>query len=175
MMFQDWCSSVNQLVSRLYEIDFGFPLGENKVAPPQLSRIVEEVFDHPSLRPFGVLWDYYAHCDGFSLPDVHVGYFIKPVSKLIVVDPESEPTEILGPFAGKVLVIGSTGGGGLFAIRSNVLDVLYLPPGPLHSGVYDGTQTSARVLASDFTSFLDTVKEDLRAFVEDTPKHRFIV
>ncbi len=116
----------------------------------------------------------YACCDGVSLPDVHVGYFVKSVTNLGVVNRSSEPLELAGSFAGKVLSIGSTGGGGLFVLRRLSGEVLHLAPGPLHNGVYNGFRGKVKRVSASLFGFLDCLMADLKAFVEADTSHSFI-
>jgi hypothetical protein len=69
-------------VARLGAIDPGYPLDENRVLPPvssdQLSELGERMGSSaPQLVQF------YAYCNGFSLPDVHVGYFALTVELVL--------------------------------------------------------------------------------------------
>ena len=136
---------------------------------PSLSRSkIAEAGDLAELRAF------YFNCDGVSLADVHVGYFIKSVTKLRVVDTSSEPVEITGEFAGKVVSFGSTGGGGLFVLRMVSGDILHLAPGPLENGIYDGSRGKVKRLSGSFFGYLECLKDDVQAFVDNQSRHRFI-
>jgi hypothetical protein len=174
MALQSWFQQAQQLLEELKAIDFGYPLGTNAFRAPQPPGMVEETLAAVSLRGDAPLMEFYSRCDGLSLPDVQVGYFIKPLAKLLVNRPDSEPSELIGPFAGKVLPVGSTGGGGLFVLRFPEKDVLYVPPGPLHNGVYDGSERHVKRLAPDFPSFLSLLLADIEAFVKDK-SHSYLV
>lgn len=174
MALRSWFQQAQQFLEELKGIDFGYPLGTNTFLAPQPSRMVEETLAAVGLRSDAPFVEFYSRCDGLSLPDVHVGYFIKPLAKLLADRPDSEPSELIGPFAGKVLSLGSTGGGGLFVLHFPEKDVLYLPPGPLHNGVYDGSEGHVKRLAPDFPSFLSLLLADIEAFVKDKPHHYLV-
>lgn len=166
--------TMQQLLAEMKTIDFGYPLGDNVVASPQDPVIVKERLAAIGGDAVAAFQSFYACCDGLSLPDVRNGYFIQSIAKLGVSRPDSDPNEVIGEFAGAVLAFGSMGNGGLFVVRRIESDVLYLPPGPLHDGVYDGRQTQVKRLAPDLNTFLGLLLDDVKAFVRDTP-HQYIV
>lgn len=167
-------SAMKHLLAEMKAIDFGYPLGDNVVASPQDPVIAKERLAAIGGDAVAAFQSFYACCDGLSLPDVRNGYFIKSIAKLGVSRPDSDPKEVIGEFAGAVLAFGSMGNGGLFVVRRIESDVLYLPPGPLHDGVYDGRQTQVKRLAPDLNTFLGLLLDDVKAFVRDTP-HQYIV
>ncbi len=173
MNFHETTIRLNQLIAEMNAIDFGYPLGDNVVAVPQDPVFVEERLATIGGDAVAAFFDFYRCCDGLSLPDIHNGYFIKAIAKLGMSRPDSDPTQVMGDYAGAVLAFGSTGNGGLFVVRRIESDVLYLPPGPLHDGVYDGRQTQVKRLAPDLNSFLGLLLDDVEAFVRDTP-HQYI-
>jgi hypothetical protein len=167
-----WVKAVQDLLVQLSGLDFGYPLGANDLFPPQEAKVVEQALRVAEAGDeLGV---FYASCDGVSLPDVHVGYFIKSVRKLRVVDTLSEPLTITGEFAGAVVSFGSTGGGGLFVLRRVTGDVLHLAPGPLENGIYDGKRGKVKRISGTFFGFLDSLKADIQAFVENRARHVFM-
>jgi hypothetical protein len=170
-----WVTNLRSLLEMLRHIDLGYPMGINELFDPKPRLAVNERLSDLGLHRVAGLVQFYSNCDGVSLPDVHTGYFIKPIGQLTVSRPESEPTSINGQFAGDVQTIGSTGGGGLFVLRKKEQDILYLPPGPISRGVYDGTRACPKQIARHFDSFLDMLLGDLSAFVENTPNHTYIV
>ena len=169
-----WIRNVQDQLSRLDVLHLGFPVGANEILAIQPSIVVEHGLTVAQANDLEELEAFYAICDGVSLPDVHIGYFIKSITKLGIVDPFSEPVEITGDFAGKVLSFGSTGGGGLFVLRRKTGDVLHLAPGPLNDGVYDGTRGKLKRISGSFFGFLDILSADLQAFVENHTEHRFM-
>ena len=173
MTVQWWLKRAQQLLDEMNDIDFGYPFGANLIRPPKPSGVVQETLVAIGLQSDTPLGEFYSHCDGISLPDVHSGYFIEPLARVAMSLPDISPNEITGPFAGKALAFGSTGGGGHFVLRLAENDVLYLPPGALHNGVYDGAQSKVKYLAPDFHAFLRLLLEDIKAFVGGMP-HRFL-
>ncbi len=169
-----WIKNVQDLLGRLKDLDFGYPLGVNDVLAPQQSSVVEHGLRVAHASDLEDLRAFYTSCDGVSLPDVHVGYFIKSVTKLGIADPSSEPVEITGEFAGKVLSFGSTGCGGLFVLSRLTSDVLHLAPGPLDDGIYDGSRGRVKYISASFFGFLDCLIADIQAFVENQRSHSFI-
>ncbi|WZO98751.1 hypothetical protein EP7_000339 [Isosphaeraceae bacterium EP7] len=161
------------ILDELATIDFGYPLGENTISPPRPGTIA--LLAEAGLSGVGGLADLYSACDGISMPDVHTGYFIKPLPGVLNYDPSSEPLAILLEAEIPVVPLGSTGGGGLFMAERQGGRVLHLPPGPLHSGCYDGRQANVRVVAEDIYHFLDLVIDDAEAFVRDDQRHRYLV
>jgi hypothetical protein len=174
MSARSWLQRVQGLLDELKGIDFGYPLGVNSILAPPTPGALDERLVSAGLESIGPVREFYSCCDGISLPDVHIGYFIKPSAKLPASRPDSEPNTITGPIAGKVVTIGSTGGGDLFALRLPESDVLYLPPGPLRDGTYDDSGANVRRLAPDFCAFLELLLGDIEAFVKDE-SHHFIV
>lgn len=173
MAAQSWLKHVRHLLMEMKVIDFGYPLGTNTVLSPQPSGKVDETLAIIGLS--SAPWrEFYSCCDGLCLPDVHVGYFVKPLATLLVSRRDSDPSELAGLVNARVLTFGSTGGGGLFVLRLPGEDVLYLPPGPLHNGVYDSSNGQVSVLAPDFPTFLDVLLKDIEAFVRSKP-HHFLV
>jgi hypothetical protein len=168
-----WVSAVKRLIDELYRVELGYPLGTNAIFEPQSRTIVDGTLRSVGLDSVASMTEFYSCCDGISLPDVHVGYFLKSLSQLANARTKSEPTHIAGQLGGNVRTFGSTGGGGLFVIRKAEWDILYLPPGPLRDGVYDNTRPRARILAPSFSVFLDLVLADIAAFVKGIPSHRF--
>jgi hypothetical protein len=173
MRAESWLSRMGDLLAQLRTQDFGYPVGPNVILPPQPESIVQQSLLESGLERASSIRDFYLCCDGLSLPDVHNGYFIKQVTSLPVAEAESEPQELQGPISGRILVVGSTGGGGLFACHRRTIAVFYLPPGPLHLGVYDSGRAGVRQVAADWDSFLDVLLGDVEAFVTNRQDHRF--
>jgi hypothetical protein len=171
--------SIHQLLQRLEsvlrelaEIDFGYPLGENKIASPTSGAVA--ALSEAGLSHVGGLSDLYSACDGINLPDIHSGYFIKPLRNVLHYDKSSEPRTIILDSELPVISLGSTGGGSLFVVEQNGGRILFLPPGLLHDGIYDGRQTNVRVAAEDILHFLGKLIDDAAAFVRDEPGHRYL-
>jgi hypothetical protein len=175
MAVPDWIGEVTHYLGELRNIDLGYPLGSNVVLPPQEPSFVQAALLEVGLERFPDVAAFYSQCDGISWPDVHVGYFLKPIDRVVDFNPESEPRLVTGAFSDNVITLGSTGGGGLFVLRLVSGGVLYLPPGRLHAGVYDGAAAEVREVSAGFSQFLKVLLEDLVAFVRDSSGHQFIV
>jgi hypothetical protein len=160
------------ILDELAVIDLGYPPGENTISPPRPGAIA--LLDEEGLSGVEGLADLYSACDGISMPDVHTGYFIKPLLGVLKYDPSSEPLTILLETEISVVPPGSTGGGGLIVAERQGGRVFHLPPGLLHGGCYDGRQANARVVAEDIPHFLGLVIDDAEAFVRDDRGHRYL-
>ena len=160
------------ILDELTVIDFGYPLGENTISPPRPEAIA--ALTKAGLSGIEGLTALYSACDRISMPDVYTGYFIKPLRRVLMYDPSSEPLTILLESEIPVLPLGSTGGGSLFVAERQGGRVLYLPPGPLYEGRYDGRQTSVRVVGEDIPHFLELVIDDAEAFVRNVQGHRYL-
>lgn len=65
----------------LYAIDFGYPLGDNVVRDANRQNGFPDAF--VSKRGANWLASLYLACDGLSLPDVHTGYFLESLERLV--------------------------------------------------------------------------------------------
>lgn len=163
---------LDSILRELAAIDFGYPLGENAIAPPPSGAAA--ALSEAGLAGISGLSDLYSACDGISMPDVHTGYFIKPLRKVLKYDLASEPRTVILQTEVPVLPLGSTGGGSLFVVEQDDGRVLLLPPGPLHEGRYDGRHTKTRVVAEDIPHFVEKVIDDAAAFVRAEQEHRYL-
>ena len=158
-------------LDELATIDLGYPQGDNVIRP------IEQRACSPSeMDQCGSKWltPLYSACDGLSFPDVHIGYFIKPLSKVLVFDRASEPDTILLAHEVSVKPIGSTGGGALFVVDCENGRVILLPPGPLRNGQYDGRSAKVKVISESVAEFLSLLLADLYAFVKNNRSHSYI-
>jgi len=153
-------------------IDFGYPLGENTISPPRSDAIA--LLAESGLSAVKGLAELYSACDGISMPDVHNGYFIDPLWRILNNDPSSAPRTVLQETEISAVTLGSTGGGGLFVADRQGGRIFHLPPGPLHDGRYDGRQANVRVVAEDISQFLDLIVDDAEAFVRHDQGHRYL-
>lgn len=160
------------ILDELAAIDLGYPQGENTILPPSAGAVA--LLAEAGLAGIEGLTDLYTACNGVSMPDVHNGYFIKPLRRVLKCAPSSEPSTILLEDAIAVLPLGSTGGGSLFVAEREGGRVLHLPPGPLHEGRYDGRHINVRVVAESIPSFLDLLINDAEAFVHGDQGHRYL-
>ncbi len=172
----DWFGAIQEQLSKLRQIDLGFPQGENVLRKGATPEAIASLLERSELRPTSQLVRFLQHCDGLSFPDVHVGYFIHEAGKIALGATSGEPREVRDDRRRKIVVFGSDGGGGRLAIESDLGEqVLYLPAGAVHEGVFDGINAPVRELAADFSGFLQRLLADLTAFVEDRPGWRYMV
>lgn len=159
------------LLRDMYGIDFGYPLGENKIVPP--NDYIEQFKAIAALPPSAVT--FYKNCDGVSLPDVQNGYFIHGAE--VIALNSSEPLEIVDvrtQAAIPILVFGSTGGGGRFAMNLETGEVLLLSDGLVMNRVFEATGANVVCVASDWDEFMERLLDDVEAFVIDKPNHIFM-
>ncbi len=170
----DWFDSLNALLVDMKEIDFGFPVGNNRVLPPGPSDEVPRTLAEVGLEHDPAIIQFYTCCNGICLPGVHNGYFISAIENLSSQNSNNVPRRITGFYEAEVVNFGSTGGGEYFVIRKDAMDVLYLPHGFMEDGVYHGVSGRVAILANDFSGFLERLLLDVQAFVRDTRGHKFI-
>ncbi len=156
----------------LYAIDFGYPLGDNLVRDANRPNGLPETF--VSKRGANWLASLYLACDGLSLPDVHSGYFLKPLDRVLSFDLSSEPDTVVGEQELAVLPFGSTGDGSLFVVDCDRGRVLLLSPGPMREGRYDGLKGKVKEVAATVPQFVERLCCDLQAFINDDQQHNYV-
>lgn len=163
---EQWAKSVRATLAELSRQDFGYPLGCNEIRDKSFYRTPP----HPSLKPL------YEFFDGISLPDVHVGYFIDPVHRIVSASERGEPTLIKGKSPRAIHVFESDGGGGRFALATEDGAIYYLPSsGAVREGIYFENETAPALrIAENITAFLDLLKADIEAFTRGDQDHRYI-
>lgn len=167
----EWASIINESLVTLQSIDFGYPIGPNVLRAPENTDVVTDALERAGVRNNALIREFYTLCDGISWPDVHVGYFINPIRRLVEQRPESDPIKVSGAHPCTVLPIGSTGGGELFVIARESGHILLLPLGPIRDGIYENADGRARVIAADFSAFLTRLLADLQAFISGEVDH----
>ena len=175
MTIDAWTKEVNRLLDEATRIDFGYPIGSNVLLLPDAPTVVETALRHVELDTILSLRSFYSQCGGIKWPGIRNGYFLFRATELARSDPENVPDSVTGPYADNIVVVGSSGGGDMFAIAKKSMAILHLPPGPMCSGKYEDEARAVRLLAPDFSSLLQLLLDDLAAFVRDVPKHKFIV
>lgn len=86
----------------------------------------------------------------------------------------SEITELFGHFNGPIVILGSSGGGDLIAIRRVEGDILWLPPGTVKGTAYHYDDDRVTHVGNTLTHFLTRLADDLRAFVYDDGTHHYL-
>lgn len=164
---KEWIKAVRSTLANLASQDFGYPLGVNEVRE-------RSAVPHAGL-PLK-LEALYGAFDGVSLPNVHVGYFIDPASRVVSAAERGEPTLVEGDRPITIHVFGSDGGGGRFALGMNDGAVYYLPSsGAVEDGKFLESPT-ARVcqVATSVSGFLERLRMDIEAFVRDDIEHEYM-
>lgn len=162
-----WRAEMDALLDDFGKQEYSYPLGENQLREPPA-----DLSEAPS-----VLRDLYAECDGFSLPDIHVGYFADSLSRLASASRRGEPSWVSNRGRAEILVFGSDGGGGRFVVELEMGAILYLPSdGGVRDRVYEEVpQLPVRVLAPNVEAFALLLLADVRAHVMGTENHGFMV
>ncbi|MCC7423903.1 MAG: SMI1/KNR4 family protein [Planctomycetaceae bacterium] len=172
---QDLLTHMSVQLTKLASINFGYPIGENRIRaalPDSTQRLQQDSIPICVSRWLG---EFYSQCDGFSLPDVHVGYFVDSLDRVTSHDSTSRPESVLLQNGETpVRAFGSTGGGGLFVVECGTGSVLFLPPGPLRNAQYDGRSTAVKVVAPEFSEFIRLIVSDVTAFVRSDRKHQYV-
>lgn len=174
MELEKWLDKLQERLQELAQADLAYPPGNNTVHPPVTVERLSVVASSLHLRQEVV--GLYQVCDGLSLPDVHNGYFIHPIDQIQRSSQSGGPMAIDGgPYRGPIVVFGSHGGGGLFAIRAAEGDVLLLEGGAVRHSVYedDGGRRVVKV-ADSFEGFLIRLLDDTAAFIEDRRGYRYM-
>jgi hypothetical protein len=165
---KDWLKAVDDDLVELGRLEFGYPLGVNEVREP----LPIKASGIPSF-----LDQIYNAFDGLSLPDIHIGYFIDSASRTASAPERGEPSFIVCDTELPIHVFGSDGGGGRFAVGLSDGAIYYLPSsGSVRDGKYIADCASkVRRLSSNVSGFLDLLRKDIHAFVQDEKGHRFMV
>lgn len=164
--YKQWATSLRKLLRESTAQDFGYPLGVNEIHPP-----AAETSGLP-----GGLCALYAVCDGLSLPDVHAGYFIDNADRVKSGASRGEPTTVSEFPQTHVVVFGSDGGGGRFALEQEAGVVLYLPPGGMvkDCAFIQDPQVHVRRIADSMLEFLYRLRDDVEAFSTQREGHRYL-
>ncbi len=163
--YADWARDLRVLLTELADLDFGYPLDTNEVIGPQPS---------PTQVPAG-LEDLYAVCDGVSMPDVYVGYFLDSAAEVAARPARGEPTHIEGAARIPISVFGTDGGGNRFALGPGGA-IYYLPSSGavLNGTFYEDHLVKASVKAATLLDFLWLLYGDVKAFIHDEKGHVYI-
>ena len=163
-----WVEEMRELLTELAAADVGYEPDANQVLPVFTSQApVPE-----PLRPF------YAACNGVSLPDVFVGYFIDTRERVAAAAARGEPVRIVGFLERPIHVFGTDGGGGRFALDTDDGSIYYLASsGGLEDGRYIAEKDFGRPrrVAGSVSEFFELLKDDVRAFVRGERAHRYLV
>lgn len=162
----NWMAEVEELLDELKRMDLGYPQGKNRFNPPPDAGLLRHLRDRFPNDDLSQMLAFYLTCDGASFPDAWNGYFIHSLEHIFGTLERGEPARVEGSLSREVLVLGSDGGGNMFAMsRAKKPEVLYLPLSGVTDSVYSEGGLPMRVLAPDFFDFLHRLKLDIEAFV----------
>ncbi|MEU6001270.1 hypothetical protein ABZ837_26015 [Streptomyces sp. NPDC047197] len=151
-----------------FEFRFGYPPDPNSVETG--SGCDEAVRDEASAVSAvsagsatpGDLALLYRHISRLSLPDVGVGLFVHSVRQTADGLRGDLPTRVVGEVEDSVAVLGSDGGGALFALsRTDGATVYRLPPARVDGSAYRCAE-GIEVVALGLRGFLVHVESELR-------------
>lgn len=166
---------IKSLANEVQRLDLGYPLGDNIVAPAKPMLEARKILSLLDKRVDLQVVEFYLACDGIKLPNVWNGFFISPLSRLPDAEKFSLPDRAALPTGEiPILSIGSTGGGDNFARNCSTGEVMFLPPGLVENGLYDGRDGRVRVVARDFKGFLERIIEDTEAFLVNDQSHVYL-
>ena len=175
---QKWVEQANALLEDLSKqnLPFGFSLEENYVCKPSGNDALENLLSTYQLS--SSVRDFYLSCGGLAWNNVQNGYWVDSLESLAARRQSGDVITITGAFAGEVIVCGTTGSGGRFALRMGGYDeVLYLPSGARVDGtVLDGTNAfyAPEIVAKDFGDFAKLLLLDLEAFAHGDSSWTYI-
>jgi hypothetical protein len=170
---KDRIDQLTILIEQIRKLDLGYPLGKNALGLTAKETQIDEVrHSHKDFKTDELLC-FYGLADGLALPDVHVGFFLHSLSHILAGPSRGVPKTVSGPIADQIMVFGSDGGGGLFALAKDGT-VLYLPTGAVRQGVFDGNGATVRQVADGFDSFLARLIADIRAFAKQSPDWKYL-
>jgi hypothetical protein len=165
--FKSWADQVTEVLIELASQHSDYPFGTNELRKATLHHA-----DLPQkLQPL------YEVCDGISLPDVHNGYFIDSVQRVMSASKRGEPILVEGSQSIPILVFGTDGGGGRFVLGTVDGAVYYLPSsGALKNSTYiEDSVVTIRRVAGSVIEFLWQLKDDIEAFVYGHESHVYLI
>ncbi|MFD7659956.1 hypothetical protein ACFV4N_38770 [Actinosynnema sp. NPDC059797] len=152
---------------RNFEAGFGYPPGDDLLVEATAESGREAAQSLSSVGAPGELRDFYSRVQEVSLPDVGNGFFIASAEVLVEgIRRGDRPTEVTGSVNDAIVVFGSDGGGGLFALSSSSGNVYRLSGGAQIGSTYEVDESGIAVLASGFWEFLRYL---LRELVQAVP------
>lgn len=159
-----WADALSELAfkfTRDFEGQFGYSPGENslvRAAPEAGAETVE------ALAAAGVpraLCDFYGQVERVSLPDLDSRYFVHSAVEVLSGVNGEQPTKLDGNFSDSIVVFGSDGGGGLFALGGARGNVYRLSGGSVMGDTYQTGRLGEKVASSDFRGFLEILRGEL--------------
>ncbi|NUV66619.1 hypothetical protein G6W57_05770 [Streptomyces sp. CAI-121] len=145
---------------RDFEERNGYEPGENCVveAASSGSGVLQR---YPDVGEYGDLLDFYERIEKVTLPDVGNGLFVDSVDDVVEGRGEWQPSELRGAVADSIVVFGSDGGGGLFAVSLTSGKVYSLEGGSMAGVVYEVGESGVQVIADDLWGFMQYLRGEL--------------
>lgn len=165
-----WIDSMSKLTATLmsdFEARFGYPPDENVILTATPESGAESLQILSAIEAHSDLLDFYSRVEEVSLPDVANGFFISSAEAVVAGIDNWQPVEIVGAFVDTIVVFGSDGGGGLFALNSTGEKVYHLTGGALVGSSYDADEAGAKVISADLWGFLEYLRSELAQMVYD--------
>lgn len=150
---------------RNFEHEFGYPPGENYLltATPEYSHAATEVLS--SIDAPGELIGFYQVVNELSMPDVESGFFIHSYEDVVNGVEGKQPTCLAGSIDDEIIVFGSDGGGGLFALNRTDGQIHRLGRGSLIGSTYEIDESCVVESWPDFWEFLNYLHCMLSEFI----------
>jgi hypothetical protein len=168
MPLEKWIAEMKLQIVALRQIDLGYPQGNNEILPPKDLDLLRALSDRLQIDVPNSLADFYHHCGGLRLPDVWNGYFVFTLSATLKGIDRGNPTTLAKTVDSKIIPFGCDVGGNLFALNTTGTNqALFLRPGLIEHGVFEGAQNAIKVVGDDFDHFLERLLADTKAFVAD--------
>lgn len=168
--YADWRDRTRVLAQRYqvnFEERFGYEPDDHTIGIPTGGDVIEEALrDCGDVMPSALI-DFYRVCSEVSLPDLHAGYFISPLRRVIDGIAADDPVRMGGRWGKLIATFGSDGGGTLFALELGPGGPVYsLPPGRVDNQVYEEAATTpATAIATDLPEFLMKLQGGLASAV----------
>jgi hypothetical protein len=175
MTISKWVQSAQKLLVDFKAVDLGYPKGANVIYPPDAKGLwqLESLLD---LSKQSALRSFWQHCDGFSWPDLHIGYFAYEASHIARMILRGDPLKVVGPDSFTFFPFGSDGGGGHVVSAIPTGEIVHIPSiMPTSNGAFNGTSVAVRKLAPNLESYLMKTLEDLDAFIQHKPKWQYML
>ena len=172
MIVAEIISNIRIELVKLRELDLGYPLGNNSVgAPLEPSLVTAAIGMKPGSRWLVPL---YTACDGISLPDIHIGYFVNPSSRISAPIDQFDPVMVQCDSPYRIISFGTSGGGDHLVLAGDDGRVHLLRPSKINDGKYDGNNGRIETVAEGIDQFLHRILTDITAFVYDYPHHKYL-
>ncbi|WP_338596897.1 hypothetical protein [Saccharopolyspora sp. SCSIO 74807] len=152
---------------RGFEGIFGYPPDDNVVTRAEAGGESEAIAELSSMGASSDLLEFYSEVHEVSLPDVQNGLFIESATAVVDGAKDGQPTRVTGAVEDSVIVIGSDGGGGLFALSRSDGKIYLLQGGALVGSTYEVESGGVEVIANELPSLLEGFHQKVREALQD--------